>query len=65
MWARPQPSHPPSMSCAITGKWNMLVKARAASIEEIGKLVVGKIRELEGAYKAFTMACFDTIEEEP
>ncbi|MDO8339250.1 MAG: Lrp/AsnC family transcriptional regulator [Candidatus Burarchaeum sp.] len=49
----------------ITGEWDILVKARAASIEEIGKLVVNKIRELEGAYKAFTLACFDTVTEEP
>ncbi|VVC04641.1 putative HTH-type transcriptional regulator [Candidatus Burarchaeum australiense] len=49
----------------ITGEWDMLVKVRGASVEEIGRLVVNKIRELDGAYKTFTMSTFETIMEEP
>ena len=49
----------------IAGEWDMLVKVRGASVEEIGKLVVNRIRELEGVYKTFTMTCFETMSEEP
>ena len=48
----------------IAGEWDMLLKARASSIEEMGTLVVRKIREVEGVNKTFTMPVFLTVSEQ-
>lgn len=47
----------------ITGEYDLLVKARGRSLDEIGELVVDKIRVLPGVDKSFTIACFSTILE--
>jgi len=49
---------------AITGGWDFLVKARGASLQEIGELVVGKPRALPEGARIQTIACFNTIKEE-
>jgi DNA-binding Lrp family transcriptional regulator len=48
----------------ISGEYDLLIKVRGTSLEEIGKLVVDKIRELDGVDKTLTCACFETIKEE-
>ena len=47
----------------ITGEYDLLVKVRGKNIEEIGKIVIDKIRVMEGVGKSFTSASFETIEE--
>ncbi|MDO8340016.1 MAG: Lrp/AsnC family transcriptional regulator [Candidatus Burarchaeum sp.] len=47
----------------ISGDYDMLVKVRGASIEDIGRLVVQKVREMKGVGKATTMACYHTFGE--
>lgn len=47
----------------ITGEYDLLVKARGKSLDEIGILVVDKIRGLKGVDKSYTLACFDTVLE--
>jgi len=48
----------------IAGEWDMLLKARASSIEDMGNLVVRKIRDLDGVSKTYTMSVFSTISEQ-
>ena len=48
----------------ISGEYDLLIKVRGTSLEEIGKLVVDKLRKLEGVDKTLTCACFETVKEE-
>lgn len=48
----------------ISGEYDLLLKVRGQSLEEIGKLVVDKLRKLKGVGKTLTFACFETIKEE-
>jgi len=48
----------------VTGEYDLLIKVRGKTIEEIGKLVVDKLRVLQGVWKTHTSACFETIKEE-
>jgi len=47
----------------ISGEWDFLVKARARSVEEIGSLVVNRLRKLEGVAKTITCFSFQSIKE--
>jgi len=47
----------------ISGEWDMLLKVRANSVEEIGKLVVDKLRAMKGIEKTETCVSFQTIKE--
>jgi len=48
----------------ITGEYDLLVKARGTTLDEIGKLVVDKIREIKGVGNSYTLACFNTVYEQ-
>lgn len=48
----------------ISGEYDLLLKVRGASLDEIGKLVIEKIRQMKGVGKTLTFACFETIKEE-
>jgi DNA-binding Lrp family transcriptional regulator len=47
----------------ITGQYDLLIKMRGKSIEDIGKIVIDKLRPLPGVEKTSTSACFETIKE--
>ncbi len=47
----------------IAGEWDMVVKVRGKTLEVVGKLILEKIRNVEGVEKTFTMGCFETIQE--
>ncbi len=47
----------------ISGGWDMLLKVRANSVEDIGKLVVDKLRAINGVEKTETCVAFQTIKE--
>lgn len=47
----------------ISGEYDMLLKVRGASMEEIGKLVIDKLREVKGVARTLTCACFTTVKE--
>ena len=49
----------------ISGEYDLLLKVRGRSLENIGKLVVDKLRQLKGVGKTVTFACFETVKEEP
>lgn len=47
----------------ITGEWDIIVKVRGSSIQEIGDLVVEKIRMMEGVARTVTCAILYTAKE--
>lgn len=47
----------------ISGEWDMLLKVRAGSVEEIGRLVVDRLRATKGIEKTETCVAFQTIKE--
>ena len=48
----------------ISGEYDLLLKVRGDSLNEIGKLVIEKLRETKGVGRTLTCACFETIKEE-
>lgn len=49
----------------ISGEWDILIKVRGASMEEIGELVIERLRAMEGVARTVTCASFYTAKEEP
>ncbi|MCJ7464278.1 MAG: Lrp/AsnC family transcriptional regulator [Thermoplasmata archaeon] len=47
----------------ISGEYDMLLKVRGSSMEEIGKLVIDRLREVKGVARTLTSACFTTVKE--
>jgi Lrp/AsnC family leucine-responsive transcriptional regulator len=47
----------------ISGEWDMVLKVRAGSVEEIGTLVVDKLRMMKGIEKTQTCVVFQTVKE--
>lgn len=47
----------------ISGEYDMLLKVRGASMEEIGKLVIDRLRDVKGVSRTLTCACFTTVKE--
>ncbi|MEM3396718.1 MAG: Lrp/AsnC family transcriptional regulator [Thermoplasmata archaeon] len=48
----------------IAGEWDILLKVRAATIEDIGKLIIDKIRAIPGVARTLTCTVFETIVED-
>ena len=48
----------------IAGEWDILVKARAESLEQLGNLVIDRLRKLKGVAKTTTMAVLSSVKEE-
>ena len=48
----------------ISGEYDLLLKVRGKSLEDIGLLVVDKLRQLKGVGRTLTFACFETVKEE-
>ncbi len=49
----------------VAGSWDIIVKARGASLKEIGELVVDRLRRIPGVGQTMTCGCFFTLKEEP
>ncbi len=47
----------------ISGEYDMLLKIRGTSMEDIGKLVIDRLREVKGVARTLTCACFTTVKE--
>lgn len=47
----------------ISGAWDILLKVRAGSVEEIGRLVIDRLRATKGIEKTETCVSFQTIKE--
>ncbi len=48
----------------ISGEWDMILKVRSSSLEEIGELVIDNLREIKGVGRTVTCGCFTTVKEE-
>ncbi|AHF81191.1 Lrp/AsnC family transcriptional regulator [Thermococcus paralvinellae] len=48
----------------IAGEWDLLIKVRASSAEDIGKIVIDKLREIKGIDQTVTMVSFVTVKED-
>ena len=47
----------------ISGEYDMLLKVRGASMEDIGQLVVDRLRDIKGVARTLTCASFATVKE--
>lgn len=47
----------------ITGEWDIMIKVRAESMDELGKLVLDKLRAMKGVMRTVTCVCFNTVKE--
>ena len=47
----------------ISGEYDLLLKVRGTSLEDIGKLVIDKLRQLKGVGRTLTCTCFETVKE--
>jgi len=47
----------------ISGEWDILLKVRAGSVEEIGNFVVDRLRRMKGIEKTETCVAFQMIKE--
>lgn len=47
----------------ISGEYDMLLKVRGASMEDIGLLVIDKLREVKGVARTLTCAVFTTVKD--
>lgn len=47
----------------ISGEYDMLLKVRGASMEDIGRLVVDRLRDVKGVARTLTCASFATVKE--
>ena len=48
----------------ISGEYDILLKIRGQSFDEVGKNTIAKIRQIPGIGRTFTCPCFTTIKEE-
>lgn len=53
----------PVSSSGEYGEWDILLKIRAGSVEEIGGLVVDRLRTIKGIEKTKTCVVFQMIKE--
>ncbi|MGC8663030.1 MAG: Lrp/AsnC family transcriptional regulator [Thermoplasmata archaeon] len=49
----------------IAGEWDLLVKVRGKTVEEVGSYVVDQLRNVEGVEKTMTIVVFETVLDEP
>jgi DNA-binding Lrp family transcriptional regulator len=49
----------------ISGEWDLILKVRASSVQEIGSLVVDRLRMMKGVEKTQTCLSFQAMKETP
>jgi DNA-binding Lrp family transcriptional regulator len=47
----------------ISGEWDLLLKVRAASMEELGRMVIDKLRGMKGVGHTVTCVSFTSVKE--
>ncbi len=47
----------------VTGEWDLLLKVRASSMDNLGNMVLDKLREMEGVAKTQTITIFQTVKD--
>jgi DNA-binding Lrp family transcriptional regulator len=48
----------------LSGEYDLLIKARGKTFDDIGKHVIAKIRKIPGVGRTYSVPCFTTIKEE-
>ncbi|VVB57589.1 putative HTH-type transcriptional regulator [uncultured archaeon] len=48
----------------VSGEWDLLVKLRASSTEEAGRLIMERVRAVPGIGKTYSMSCFHVAKDE-
>jgi DNA-binding Lrp family transcriptional regulator len=48
----------------VSGEWDLLIKIRAKSIEDMGTMILDRIRAIPGIYKTYTISCFEIAKDE-
>lgn len=48
----------------ITGEWDILLKVRTGSLDEVADLVLDRIRGMEGVGRTLTSSVLETVKEE-
>jgi Lrp/AsnC family transcriptional regulator, leucine-responsive regulatory protein len=48
----------------VSGEYDLLLKVRGSSLEEIGRLVVDRLRQVKGVGNTVTFACFETVKDD-
>jgi DNA-binding Lrp family transcriptional regulator len=48
----------------ISGEWDILIKVRTSSVENVGKLVIDRLRMMEGVERTQTCVSFQTLKED-
>lgn len=48
----------------ISGEYDILLKIRGKSFDDVGKNTIAKIRQIKGVGRTFTCPCFTTVKEE-
>lgn len=47
----------------ISGEWDLVLKVRASSMEELGRMVIDRLRGMKGVGHTVTCACFTAVKE--
>lgn len=48
----------------VSGEYDLLLKIRGKSFDEVGKNTIAKIRQVPGVGRTFTCPCFTTVKED-
>jgi DNA-binding Lrp family transcriptional regulator len=48
----------------ITGEWDILLKVRTGSLEDVGRLVLDRLRAMKGVERTLTSSSLATVKEE-
>lgn len=48
----------------ISGQWDILIKSRTKSVEQVGSMVIDTLRSMPGIQKTETCVSFQTVKEE-
>jgi DNA-binding Lrp family transcriptional regulator len=48
----------------ISGEWDLLIKARGRNIEDMGNLIIDRIRNVPGVFKTYSMTCYEVAKDE-
>jgi Lrp/AsnC family leucine-responsive transcriptional regulator len=47
----------------ISGEYDMLLKVRGSSMEDVGRLVIDRLRDVKGVARTLTCTVFSTVKE--
>ena len=48
----------------LSGEWDLLIKARGRNIEDMGNLIIDRIRNVPGVFKTYSMTCYEVAKDE-